>query len=147
MEDGVDKYNIKPRPPAVLPVANRPRHLAKPAKSVYRRNLPHFQAENKSLFITFATYQRWQLPETARAIVLKHCLHDHGKKLHMQGAVVMPEHAHLIFTPLQDGVGLPYGLAEIRSGINGASARHPRRRKHKEEPPRAAVLYFLRMSK
>jgi REP element-mobilizing transposase RayT len=36
--------------------------------------------------------------------------------------VVMPDHVHLIFTPLKDHKGNPFGLAEIMSGIKGASA-------------------------
>jgi REP element-mobilizing transposase RayT len=34
----------------------------------------------------------------------------------------MPDHVHLLFSPLSDGDGEPYGLAEIMSGIKGASA-------------------------
>ncbi len=40
----------------------------------------------------------------------------------MHAAVVMPDHLHLIFTPLLDGDRSPYGLSEIMSGIKGASA-------------------------
>ena len=96
---------------------------AKPAKDFYRRNLPHLQAEGKPVFITFATYKRWQLPEPVRSLVLKHCLHDHGLKLMIHGMVVMPDHVHLIFTPLQDPEGNPYGLGEIMHSIKGASAK------------------------
>jgi REP element-mobilizing transposase RayT len=34
----------------------------------------------------------------------------------------MPDHAHMIFTPLRDACGNVFGLAEIMSGIKGASA-------------------------
>ena len=34
----------------------------------------------------------------------------------------MPDHVHMIFTPLTDNDGNPFGLAEIMSGIKGASA-------------------------
>jgi REP element-mobilizing transposase RayT len=95
---------------------------AKPAKTEYRRQLPHLQIEDKPLFVTFATYKRWVLPGSIRQIVLKHCLHDHGIKLQVHGLVVMPDHVHMIFTPLKDDKGNPYGLAEIMSGIKGASA-------------------------
>lgn len=89
----------------------------------YRRNLPHFQPfEGRTVFVTFSTYQRWVLPEAARSLALGHCLHDHGTKLWMRSVVVMPDHVHLIFTPLTDQAGNPYGLAEIMSGIKGSSA-------------------------
>ncbi len=95
---------------------------AKPAKAEYRRHLPHLQVEDKPLFVTFATYKRWVLPESIRQVVLNHCLHDHEVKLQVHGIVVMPDHVHLIFTPLKDNKGNPFGLAEIMSGIKGASA-------------------------
>jgi REP element-mobilizing transposase RayT len=43
-------------------------------------------------------------------------------KLQVHGIVVMPDHVHIIFTPLKDDEGNPFGLAEIMSGIKGASA-------------------------
>ncbi len=43
-----------------------PHILAKPAKSDYRRNLPHLQVENKPVYLTFCTYKRWRLPEAVR---------------------------------------------------------------------------------
>lgn len=35
----------------------------------------------------------------------------------------MPDHVHMIITPLKDNRGGAYGLAEIMQGIKGASAR------------------------
>jgi len=96
---------------------------AKPAKDFYRRNLPHLQAEGRPIFVTFATYRRWQLPESVRGLVLKHCLHDNGTKLQVHGLVVMPDHVHMIFTPLNDSEGSTYSLAEIMHSIKGASAQ------------------------
>jgi REP element-mobilizing transposase RayT len=106
-------------PPAVTP-GNHP--TAKPAKGYYRRNLPHIQQEDKSIFITFSTYKRWELPESARDLVIKHCLHDHGNKLLVHGIVVMPDHVHIVISPLKDSNGEIYGLSEIMRGIKGASA-------------------------
>jgi REP element-mobilizing transposase RayT len=40
----------------------------------------------------------------------------------MHGAVVMPDHVHLVFTPLRDPSPARYGMAEIMNGIKGASA-------------------------
>ena len=95
---------------------------AKPAKGIYRRNLPHVQPEDRTLFITFCTYRRWKLPEAARTTVLEHCLAEHGVKVHVHGVVVMPDHVHMVATPLRDVNGRIYGLAEILGGIKGASA-------------------------
>jgi REP element-mobilizing transposase RayT len=98
------------------------RRIAKPAPSAYRRNLPHLQVEGKPLFVTFGTAGRWILPENVRSLVLEHCLHDHGSKLWMHAAVVMPDHVHLLFGALRDDTGSTFGLSEIMSGIKGASA-------------------------
>ena len=95
---------------------------AKPAKSEYRRNLPHIQVEGKPIFVTFATRKRWVLPGSLRDIVLRHCLHDHRIKLYMHGIVVMPDHVHMVFTPLTDSLGNVFGLAEIMNGIKGSLA-------------------------
>ncbi len=96
--------------------------LAKPAKDEYRRNLPHIQAEERPLFVTFRTWRKWSLPVDVRSLVLNHCLHDHGTKLWMHCAIVMPDHVHLLFTPLRDAIGNSFGLAEIMNGIKGSSA-------------------------
>ena len=80
------------------------------------------QAENKTIFLTFCTKDRWTLPESVRVEVLHHCLHDHGTKMHVHGVVVMPDHVHMVFTPLPDPTGCPYTLAEITNAIKGASA-------------------------
>jgi hypothetical protein len=84
--------------------------LAKPSKGIYRRNLPHIQAEEKTFFVTFATYRRWYLPESVREIIIRHCLHDHKTKLQVHGVVVMPDHVPMVFTPLKDKNGNSFGL-------------------------------------
>ena len=106
-------------PPAVTPIGP---FRAKPAKGAYRRNLPHIQQEEKPIFVTFITFRRWELPEAVRGLVIKHCLHDQGKKYLVHGIVVMPDHVHMILSPLRDLHGDIFGLAEIMGGIKGASA-------------------------
>jgi putative transposase len=96
--------------------------LARPGGAAYRRHLPHLQVEGKRIFLTFCTKDHLILPEPVRTQMLHHCLHDHGIKIHVHGAVVMPDHVHMVFTPLCDARGYPYTLAEITNGIKGASA-------------------------
>ncbi|HUY90778.1 MAG TPA: transposase [Pirellulales bacterium] len=98
------------------------RPSAKPAREEYRRRLPHLQATDKPLFVTFCTFQRWTLPESVRGLVLRHCLHDHRVKLFMFGAVVMPDHVHLVFQAMRDPSGNDFGLIEILQSIKSASA-------------------------
>jgi REP element-mobilizing transposase RayT len=87
----------------------------------YRRNLPHYQKHNKAIFATFATYHRWCLPETARDLVVDACLHLDETKCTLHGFVVMPDHVHLVFTPLADDKG-PISLPEILQKVKSESA-------------------------
>jgi REP element-mobilizing transposase RayT len=51
-------------------------------------------------------------------------LHDNDLKHFLHVAVVMPDHVHLIFTPLvNSGKREIYSLAEIMGGIKSASAQ------------------------
>jgi REP element-mobilizing transposase RayT len=89
----------------------------------YRRNLPHLQRDGKPHFITCVTKNRWVLPDRARDIVLGCCGHDHGISYELHAAVVMPDHAHLILTPLIDEQrSAMSSLVKIMKDIKGASA-------------------------
>ncbi|HZR55505.1 MAG TPA: transposase [Terriglobales bacterium] len=89
----------------------------------YRRKLPHYQKSGHAIFITFCKLLRDPFLPEARDIVLQHCLHDHEKKFDLHAAVVMPDHAHLLLTPLRDEQGWPYSLVSILKLIKGTSAR------------------------
>ena len=92
-------------------------------KAFYRRQLPHLQRDYKSHYLTFCTYHRWILPDTAKSIVLDCCRHDDGIKIDLSVVVVMPDHVHLIFTPLIDDLEKEvWSLAKITDAIKGASA-------------------------
>jgi REP element-mobilizing transposase RayT len=92
-------------------------------QAFYRRQLPHLQCDDKPHFLTFCTYKRWILPQRVRQLVLDSCLHDNGTRFDLRIAVVMPDHVHMIFTPLIDLHALEVcSLAEIMDAIKGASA-------------------------
>jgi REP element-mobilizing transposase RayT len=84
------------------------------------RYLPHFQKVNKALFITFATHQRWHLPDLARDLTIEACIHVHNKKCILHAAVVMPDHVHLILTPLTDENG-SFSISQIMHAIKSES--------------------------
>jgi len=95
----------------------------------YRRNLPRLQRDAKPHFVTFVTKNRWILPDWARELALDCCRHDHGTKYDLHVTVVMPDHVHLIFTPLIDERRqLVVTMAEIMKGIKGTSAHAINRR-------------------
>jgi REP element-mobilizing transposase RayT len=92
-------------------------------QAFYRRQLPHLQCDDRQHFVTFCTDHRWVLPERVRSTVLECCLHDNLIKFDLRVAVVMPNHVHMIFTPLVDRQAMEiYSLAEIMDAVKGASA-------------------------
>jgi len=92
-------------------------------QAFYRRQLPHLQVDDRQHFVTFCTDRRWVLPEHVRSIVLECCLHDNGTKYDLRVAVVMPDHVHIVFTPLIDSGAMEvFSLAKIMDAIKGASA-------------------------
>jgi putative transposase len=86
----------------------------------YRRTLPHFQGTGQAIFATFSTHHRWRLPEVARDLV-EACLHLDATKCTLHGFIVMPDHVHLVFTPLSDNDG-PISLPEISQKLKSESA-------------------------
>jgi len=94
-----------------------------PTPYEYRRRLPHYQKSDRPIFVTFRKLTADPLPPVARHLVLEHCLHDHGRTLLMHAVVVMPEHVHILMTPLRDQNGWPIPLAKILQLIKGVSAR------------------------
>ena len=89
----------------------------------YRRRLPHFQNPGTALFVTFCKLIREPFSDPALNAILQHCIHDHGKRFDLHAAVVMPDHVHLLLTPLSDDKGWPYALPAILKSIKGTSAR------------------------
>jgi REP element-mobilizing transposase RayT len=92
-------------------------------KYEYRRMLPHYQKTGRAVFITFCRANRIAFTPEARDAILHHCLRDHGKRYDLHAAIVMPDHVHLLLTPLRDEKGWPYSLPIILKLLKGTSAR------------------------
>src|ERR1700752_2149571 len=89
----------------------------------YRRRLPHYQRDDRPLFVTFRTLKCLELAPQARPLALQHCLHDHGRTIQLHAVVIMPDHAHLLLTASRDSEGWSFALPEILRAIKGSSAR------------------------
>lgn len=87
-----------------------------------RRNLPHLQDGGHTYFITFRV-KSGSLPGTARKIILDSCLFWQGEKCRVHACVVMPDHVHLLLTPLarEDGSGF-VSLSEVIHSVKSYSA-------------------------
>jgi REP-associated tyrosine transposase len=106
------------------------------AKYRYRRRLPHLQKADAALFVTFCAGGRMLLPERARALVFEHCLREGGirplagggarptpaPRIRLHAAVVMPDHVHLLLTPLRDKDGWPFPLVDILQCMKSSTA-------------------------
>lgn len=102
---------------------------------LYQRNLPHVQKDFTPHFITFITKFRWVLPPAARDLVLASSLHDHRAKYELYVAVVMPDHVHLILTPLIDQQRHEmHSLIDIMRTIKSASAHLINRQLRRQGP-------------
>ena len=88
----------------------------------YKRNLPHIEKDGASYFVTFRTRGGFVIPGEARSVVFEHCLYENKRTVHMHAFVVMPNHVHLLFTPLINTEGEPYPLAQIMNPIKGSSS-------------------------
>jgi REP element-mobilizing transposase RayT len=100
----------------------------------YRRKLPHHQKDNWPLFVTFCKLYKDPFTGEARRLIPGHCIHDHGKTIRLHAAVVMPEHVHLLLTPLRDQHGWSLPLQKILRMIKGTSARSVNKLAGKEGP-------------
>ena len=59
----------------------------------------------------------------SRQIVLKSCVHEHGRTSFVRVVTVMPDHVHLVLTPLIDhSYQRVFPLFEIMQAIKSASA-------------------------
>ncbi len=96
----------------------------KPAKRYEffrRRRLPHIETCGRCVYLTFTTRQRWEIPFSCRQVVMNSILHEHNRRLSLVVAVVMPDHAHMVYHPREDSEGKLYTVAEISQAIKSAS--------------------------
>lgn len=89
----------------------------------YRRKLPHYQKFDRAIFVTFCKHTHEPLSPAARSLVLQHCLQGNNRTMHLHAVVIMPDHAHLLLTPIWNAEGWPFPLQDILKLIKGPAAR------------------------
>lgn len=89
----------------------------------YRRKLPHYQKFDRPLFVTFCKRNPGLFSSAARSLVLNHCLVGNDRTMHLHAAVIMPDHVHLLLTPMRNTEGWPFPLRDILKLIKGPAAR------------------------
>ena len=88
-----------------------------------RRSLPHFQTPGKTYFVTFRLKESGTLTNEERSIVFECCRFWDAKKLILHAVVVMPDHVHLLMTPIEQEPGSWASLSEIMHSIKRNSAQ------------------------
>jgi adenine-specific DNA methylase/REP element-mobilizing transposase RayT len=88
---------------------------------VTRRNLPHIQCPGSTYFITWRCQDHSMLAPEERTITLDAIRHWHGVKWDVVAAVVMPDHVHVLGTPLPKEGGF-CDLSEILHSIKSFSS-------------------------
>jgi len=89
-----------------------------PDLSVQKRNLPHLQAPQATYFVTYSCRKGVSLSEEARGVMLAAMRHWDGKRIDLDAAVVMADHAHAIFRVIDSSP-----LGDILHSIKGFSAK------------------------
>ena len=78
-----------------------------------QRHLPHWEKDGGCYFITWRTAPGIELSPEARSIVLDNLTHWSGNRYDLWQAVVMPDHVHVLLSPLpKDGEAF-WSLSEI----------------------------------
>lgn len=84
---------------------------------ITRRNLPHWELEGSYYFVSFDC-DKTTLSTDEILIVKDLIIEGHEKFYLLVATVVMPDHVHVVFSPLQG-----YSLSRILKGTKGKSAR------------------------
>jgi len=87
----------------------------------YRRKLPHWEKEGSTYFITFRVNKALGKPliESVPAAIVEEALwFGYGERYILDAYVVMPDHVHLLLTPLHS-----WKLSKILQGIKGYTSR------------------------
>lgn len=86
-----------------------------------RRHLPHIEKPESTYFVTFRV-RKGELSPSERDQVLSACKYWHGAKMTLHCASVMPDHVHLLLTPLEEKTGRWVPLGELLKSIKNYSA-------------------------
>ena len=98
---------------------------------LYKKPLPTLEIKGGIYFVTFNTYERLELNDEARKIVLDCCLHFHENRYFLYMAVIMSDHVHLLIKPYSKSETEYWSIGSILHSIKSYSAKQiPQVMKH-----------------
>ncbi|MGP1346019.1 MAG: REP-associated tyrosine transposase [Phycisphaerales bacterium] len=89
--------------------------------TIHRRHLPHWQKGARTYFITFRT-NHLILSDQERQLVLDACFHFHNERAIVRLVTIMPDHVHVLLTPLESSPNEWYSLPELLHSIKSFTA-------------------------
>jgi putative transposase len=87
-----------------------------------RRYLPHWEMGGSTYFITFRT-REIELSTETRHIVLDACRHFDGRRYRLWAATVMPDHEHVLLTPIEKSHNEWFSLSSILHSLKSFTAK------------------------
>jgi REP element-mobilizing transposase RayT len=100
-------------------------------KMPYKKTLPKLEVKGGTYFITFNTYERLELNNQAKKLVLDCCLYFHEKRYFLYTAVIMHDHVHLLMKPYPKSNDEYWSIGSILHSIKSYSAKQiPQVMKH-----------------
>ncbi|MFO0840060.1 MAG: class I tRNA ligase family protein [Phycisphaerae bacterium] len=129
---------------SILPAPASQRRDVGAQLEVRRRRLPHWEAGGSTYFVTFRTTGVYKLPDGSvrssvlspdeRQLALDACLHFDAERMLVHAAVVMPDHVHLLITPLEKSPRSWWPLQELLHSIKSYSANQIADLRRKQNP-------------
>ncbi|MBE9093209.1 transposase [Tychonema sp. LEGE 07203] len=100
-----------------------PLSLREAQLKVTYRNLPHWELEGSVYFITFNTWEKFELTPAAREVVLNACKFFNGQRYQIFCLVVMRDHVHMLIQPLVKSEGKLWSLSSIMHSMKSYSSQ------------------------
>lgn len=103
-----------------------------------KRDLPHWEMGGSTYFLTFRLYglpgNLLALSANERDLVKRAILLPHNRMWHVHLPTVMPDHVHILATPLMSSLGKWYPLATMLQRVKGSTAYSINTRRHRSGP-------------
>ena len=92
------------------------------AFSKRERILPHWEAGGSTYLLTFRLATS-ELSPQERSLILDACRHWDTQRMLLHAAVVMPDHVHMLATPLEKEPGVWWSIADLMHSIKSFTAK------------------------
>jgi len=101
--------------------SDQPDHPVGRDLTIHKRNLPHWQLGGSAYFVTFRL-REGQLSLRERELVAAACEHWHDDRAIVHVFTVMPDHVHILWTPLERAPGSWWSISELIQSVKSYTA-------------------------